>query len=120
MGRSLKGLALGLGIGLLGVLATSLPRVSEIEEDFELRWLFHLRGAARAPPEVVIVAIDEQSAQKLRLPSKPSEWPRDLHARLVERLARAGARVICFDLTFDTPGRAPQSDQGFAAAIGRA
>jgi len=120
MGRSLKGLALGLAIGLLGVLATSLPRVSEIEEDFELRWLFHLRGAAQAPPEVVIVAIDEQSAQKLGLPSKPSEWPRDLHARLVERLARAGARVICFDLTFDTPGRAPQSDQGFAAAIGRA
>jgi adenylate cyclase len=120
MRRPLKGLALGLVIGLLGSLATSLPRVAEIEEDFELRWLFHLRGATQAPPEVVVVAIDEQSAQKLALPSKPSEWPRDLHAQLIERLARAGARVICFDLTFDTPSRASQNDVEFAAAIGRA
>jgi adenylate cyclase len=120
MRRPLKGLALGLVIGLLGSLATSLPRVSEIEEDLELHWLFHLRGATQAPPEVVVVAIDEQSAQELGLPSKPSEWPRDLHAQLIERLARAGARVICFDLTFDTPSRTPQSDVEFAAAIDRA
>jgi adenylate cyclase len=92
--------------------------VSEIEEDFELHWLFHLRGATPAPPEVVVVAIDEQSAQKFGLPSKPSEWPRDLHAQLIERLA--GARVICFDLTFDTPSRTPQNDVEFAAAISRA
>jgi adenylate cyclase len=82
--------------------------------------LFHLRGAIQAPPEVIVVAIDEQSAQKLGVPSKPSEWPRDLHAQLVERLVRAGARVICFDLTFDTPSRTPQHDVQFAAAINRA
>jgi adenylate cyclase len=120
MGRPLKGLALGLVIGLLGSLATSLPRMAEIEEDFELRWLFNLRGATPAPPEVVVVAIDEQSARKLGLPSKPSEWPRDLHAQLVDRLARAGARVIGFDLTFDIPSRTPEDDDEFAAAIRRA
>ena len=120
MRRPLKGLALGLVIGLLGSLATSFPRVAEIEEDFELSWLFHLRGATEAPSEVVVVAIDEQSALKLGLPSKPSEWPRDLHARLIERLTQAGARVICFDLTFDTPSRTPHYDEEFAAAIRRA
>ena len=120
MRRLSKALALGLVIGLLGSLATSLPPVSEIEEDLELPWLFHLRGATQAPPEVVVVAIDEQSAQKLGLPSKPSEWPRDVHAQLVERLARAGARVICFDLTFDAPSRTPQYDGKFATAITRA
>jgi adenylate cyclase len=120
MRRPLKGLALGLVVGLLGSLATSLPRMSEIEEDFELSALFHLRGTAEAPSEVVIVAIDERSAQKLGLPSKPSEWPRDLHAQLVERLTQAGARVICFDLTFDTPSRTPKSDLEFAAALSRA
>lgn len=120
MSRPLKGLALGLAIGLLGGLATSLPRVSEIEEEFELRWLFHMRGATRAPPEVVVVAIDEQSAQKLGLPSKPSEWPRNLHAQLIERLARAGARVISFDLTFETASRTQQYDVEFSAAISRA
>ncbi len=117
MGRPLSGLALGFAVGLLGVVATSIPRVSEIEEDFELRWLFQLRGATQAPPEVVVVAMDEKSAQELGVPSKPSEWPRNLHAQLIDRLSRAGARVICFDLTFDTPSRAPQHDLEFAAAI---
>jgi adenylate cyclase len=94
--------------------------VAEIEEDFELRWLFHLRGATEAPSDVVVVAIDEQSTRKLGLPSKPSDWPRDLHARLIERLTQAGARVICFDLTFDTPSRTPRYDEEFAAAIRQA
>lgn len=120
MGRALRTLALGLVIGLLGSLATSLPPVSEIEQHFELRWLFGLRGATHPPPEVVIVAIDEQSGQALGLPNKPSEWPRNLHAQLVDRLVRAGARLICFDLTFETPSRAPQDDLALAAAIRRA
>src|SRR5436853_175641 len=80
----------------------------------------NLRPSRTRAPEGTVVAIDEQSAQKLGLPSKPSEWPRDLHAQLVERLAQAGARVICFDLTFDTPSRTPQHDVEFAAAIDRA
>ena len=120
MRRPIGALALGLVIALLGTLVTLLPRVREMEEDFELRWLFHLRGATQAPPEVVVVAIDEQSAQRLDLPTKPSDWPRDLHAQLVERLAQAGARVICFDLTFDRPSRTQQYDEEFATAIGGA
>ena len=94
--------------------------MSDIEENFELHWLFHLRGAVAAPPEVAIVAIDEESAWKLGLPTKPSEWPRSLHAQLIDRLARAGARLICFDLTFDTASAYPENDLEFAAAIRRA
>jgi adenylate cyclase len=120
MRRALRSVVLGLGVALLGVLTTSLPRVSEIEEDFELRWLFHLRGTVQAPSEVVVVAIDEQSAQALNLPSKPSEWPRRLHAELVSGLVRAGARLVCFDLTFDAASRAPENDLAFAAAMNEA
>jgi len=111
---------MGLTIGLVGVAATLLPGLSEIEEDLELSWLFRARGAAGAPPEVAIVALDAESAQALELPSKPSDWPRALHARLVERLAQAGARLVCFDLTFDSASRAPENDAAFAAAIERA
>ena len=120
MRRLRRGLALGLAIGLLGGLASYLPFVVQLEEDFELKWLFHLRATKEGPPEVVIVAIDDQSARELGLSSKPSEWPRLLHARLTDRLVRLGAKVIAFDLTFDTPSREPVNDVEFAAAVNRA
>ena len=114
------GLALGLVVGLLGAVATYVPRISELEQDFELPWLFHLRPTSLVTPEVIVVAIDEQSAQSLGLSSKPNEWPRELHARLTDRLARSGAKVIAFDLTFDAPSRTPANDVDFASAINAA
>ena len=104
-------------VALAGVLAIALAPWVHIEENLGLDWLFNLRGPVDAPRDVIIVAIDEQSTQKLGLPDKPRDWPRDLHARLVRYLAGAGARVIGFDLTFDTPSAQPAHDQEFAEAI---
>ena len=104
-------------VALAGVLAIALAPWVHIEENLGLDWLFNLRGPVDAPRDVIIVAIDEQSTQKLGLPDKPRDWPRDLHARLVRYLASAGARVIGFDLTFDTPSAQPAHDQEFAEAI---
>lgn len=118
--RLRSSLGMGLAIGLLGILASLLPGFSEIEEDFELAWLFHARGSAAPPSDVVVVALDARAAQALDMPGKPSEWPRGVHARLVDRLARAGARVICFDLTFDTNSRDQENDVAFAQAMSRA
>jgi len=120
MSRRIRGLALGLTIGLAGTLAIALAPWVHIEETLGLDWLFNLRGPVSPPGNVVIVAIDEQSTQKLGLPDKPRDWPRDLHAQLVRYLASAGARVISFDLTFDTPSTDAASDQQLAAAIGHA
>ena len=117
MRRPLEGLIWGLAIGLAGVLATWLPGAADLQQDFELRWLFRLRGPLPPPPEVVVVAIDEKSARNLGVPSRPAQWPRNLHARLIDRLAHAGARVICFDLTFDTPSAAAENDTELAGAI---
>ena len=43
-------------------------------------------------------------------------WSRDVHARLVEQLCNAGARLILFDLVFD---RDRPGDDAFAAALER-
>jgi adenylate cyclase len=47
------------------------------------------------------------------------KWPRSLHARLIENLTHAGAKVIAFDIFFAEP-RAAAEDARFADAIARA
>jgi len=67
----------------------------------------------RAPSaEIVIVGVDEASLAQL------GRWPfsRALHAQVVERLTRAGAKAIGFDVIFAEPA-APADDARFAAAI---
>src|SRR5262249_27962631 len=67
---------------------------------FELKGLdllFLLRGSLPPPPEIVIVAIDEPSFTQV---SKQWPWPRSVHAQLIEKLEKAGAKVIGFDVLF--------------------
>jgi CHASE2 domain-containing sensor protein len=63
---------------------------------------------------IVIVGFDEKTEARL---GPPGPGWRGEHARLVDQLAAAGARVIVFDLFFETPGAA---DAELVAAIERA
>ena len=83
---------------------------------------FHLRGPIQPDPLVVIVAIDEQTLSAFRKQgySRLDEWPRETHARLMDRLTRAGARVVGWDVTFDAPSRTPGDDRKLADALRRA
>lgn len=84
----------------LGVLAWQVPGADRLERDVTLPWLFSNRGARPAPPEALIVSIDSQSARRLGLPSRISDWPRSVYAQLIERTAAAGAAVIAIDVFF--------------------
>jgi adenylate cyclase len=77
---------------------------------------FEIRGAQTAPPGLLLVGIDEPSFQELHL---AWPWPRSLHARLIDRLSAAGARLIVFDIIFSEPSD-PENDEALAAAIMRA
>lgn len=113
----LKYLLFGAFTGLLGVIIHLSPAGLWLEERFGLYWLFHLRGAVTAPENVMVVAIDQSSAARLNLPVTPRLWPRDLHAQLIEQLTQAGARIIVFDLIFDTPGAVAAHDEKLAASM---
>lgn len=117
MARWLKHLLLGIVIGLTGVIVHLSPAGIWMEEKFGLYWLFHLRGAITAPDNVVVVAIDQPSASRLNLPTTPHSWPRELHARLIEQLTQAGARIIVFDLIFDSPSTIAAYDQKLALSM---
>lgn len=66
--------------------------------------------------EVVIIAIDDGSM--LELGQWP--WPRNLHAKLLDRLTEAGVRGVALDLFFSEPDRSGKShDTELAEAMVR-
>ena len=117
--RLSKAIILGLLTGMVGLIASLLSFGLELEENLGLDILFHLRGARRPPPDVVIIGIDKSSSDNLGLPNDPRKWPRSLYARLTEVLARQGAAVIAFDVIFEDP-RSPTDDNSFSAAVSKA
>lgn len=107
-------MALVLGVA---VLAVPLARLSFIES-VELSLLdmrFRFRGPIPHSGDIVIVAIDQTSESDL---DQPYPWDRRLHARLIDNLDRAGARIIAFDVVF-TEGGDPEATAILADAIGR-
>ena len=54
-----------------------------------------------APPELVIIAIDDDSLAQLQ---QNPPLKRELYARVITRLMDAGARAIALDIIFDLPG----------------
>ncbi|MBL0408037.1 adenylate/guanylate cyclase domain-containing protein [Microvirga aerilata] len=68
------------------------------------------------PPEpgAVVVAIDEPSFSEV---GQRWPWSRELHAKLVESLRAAGAKVIAFDIIFSEPST-EEADGAFARVIG--
>lgn len=116
-GRRLgRGITVGVGVGLVGAAASLLPWMLELEEDAGLGWLFARRGPIPPPDDVAIIAISRDSADALGASPELDEWPRALHAELIETLDHQGAEVIVFDLFFDEP-RDSADDERLGAAI---
>jgi len=72
-------------------------------------------GRPRPTDEVVLLYMDESSTARLGQPAD-RPWSRAVHARLLDRLTREGARAVIFDEVFETPS---PEDGGFAAALAR-
>ena len=75
----------------------------------DLRFAWDQRQASG---EIVVVAIDASSIEKVGI----WPWPRRLHADLLRRLENAGVRDIAFDVDFSAPSD-PASDQEFVEAL---
>lgn len=114
----------------LAVLGAAQPAAADLEQRLGLWILFRLRGPLPPPPSVAIVAMNQEAAARISLPSderdyagyhrcrdvrvdapgedrrsllEPSRlerWPRCLHAILIDALATAGASAILFDVSF--------------------
>ena len=100
--------------GIVGVLLSHWPPTEDLERG-GFDFLFLLRGPRPAPPQVCVVAVDDDSVQVLGLdPGLP--WPRSLYARLLHTLKSEEARAVAFDILFEKP-RDPAEDQELASAL---
>jgi CHASE2 domain-containing sensor protein len=88
----LTGVPTALTNSLLGLRFSTLPR--------------------QASGEIVVVAIDSPSIEAIGV----WPWPRELHAKLINKLSLAGATGIAFDVDFSSPST-PESDRAFAEAL---
>ncbi len=110
--------ALACGVGVTAYAAQLLQR-TELQS---LDARFSIRGARRPPSSIVLVAIDQPTLQELRNMHLASlfPFPRRYEAEIVDRLRRAGAKGIAFDLEFTHPSADEQEDLDLFEASARA
>ena len=104
------------GIFAAGVAgAADLGRVLPGLEQESLQQRFERRADTRAP-NMLVVAVDDKTFADLQL-----QWPfpRRWHARAIDRLRRAGARVIVYDVQF-TEQTTARDDNALIDAVDRA
>src|SRR6266702_6678842 len=96
---------LGLGVLTLVLLVTGATQLIEGLERFAYDW--GVRASARTPSDkVAVIAIDKRSIDNIgRWP-----WSREIHAKMIEGLANAKAKVIGYTVFFSEP----QLDPGLA------
>ncbi len=100
---------------LMAVLLTNTGPVKRTE--FSIRdQLFEIRGPLSVENSpIVLVAISEKADSEI--PYK-YPWPASVHAKLVENLTEAGAKVILFDVLLTEPDELnPRNDTLLAEAI---
>ena len=87
---------LALALGLVAYAAKWFER-TELDS-VDLR--FNVRGDEDPPGDIAVVGVDDDTFSELR-----EQWPfpRSMHARVIDRLAADGAKVIAYDVQFTEP-----------------
>src|ERR1700704_5542804 len=94
---------LHVAVGLIAVLIALGARAADVLQPLELNTIdarFSIRGGHPPRPDVAIVARAGRTLSALDL--RPP-LPRRLHARVMDRLRRDGARLIGYDVQFIGP-----------------
>ena len=96
-------------------VAVDVARLLRGLEQQSIARRFEQRGA-RPAPNLLVVGIDDKTFADLSL-----QWPfpRHWHGRAIDRLRRAGARLIVYDVQFTEPTTV-REDNALIRAIGRA
>jgi adenylate cyclase len=99
----------------LGVATNATDTLGELEKD-SVDARYRLRGEHGEARRIALVHVDDVTFDEL-----DEQWPfpRSLHARVIDRLRRAGAATIAYDVQFTEPTEV-EEDNALIEAIGRA
>ncbi len=102
---------------LLALLAMLLLGLVQGIDNWFYSLCFMMRGERPVPEQIVVIGIDNDSVDELG----PWPWPLAVHARLLEKLDAAEARVVVFDISelaqFSDVQTQTGGAQEFAAAL---
>ncbi len=73
----------------------------------------HFPDRHEVNPNLKLLTIDEEAFGKLG----PFPWPRSTYGRLLQKLGKAGAKVVAFDVLFIDPAQDPRQDAVFAKGL---
>ncbi len=116
-------LAVALVAGALGMVGYATGTLYSLEAQ-TVNTRFAVRGADRSlVKDFVIVQIDDKTFSYFQneRPRVPSNWPfpRRYHARVIDNLRKAGAKLVAFDVAFTAPTD-PADDNSLISAVDRA
>ncbi|MEA2472391.1 MAG: adenylate cyclase [Thermoleophilaceae bacterium] len=75
---------------------------------------FDIRGTRKPPRELVFVKIDDETFNDL---NTTFPLPRQLHAKVIDRLKADGARAIAYDVQFTEPSSDPNADDALIQSV---
>ncbi|MEA2412063.1 MAG: adenylate cyclase [Thermoleophilaceae bacterium] len=111
---------LHVAVALVAVLLALGARAGDVLQPLELNTVdarFTIRGHHDPRAGIAVVALDGRTLSELGL--RPP-LPRLLHARVIDRLRAAHAKLIAYDIQFIGPARPAAQDRALIAAIRRA
>jgi adenylate cyclase len=106
-----------LGVGLLltalGVIAYATDAFGDLERD-TVDARFSVRGTQTPPKDLVVVAIDDTTFDET---NQRWPFPRDMHAKVIDQIAKDKPKVIAYDVQFSEPGKPFRNDVKLLEAI---
>jgi len=122
---AISSLLVGAWATLAGVIVGgNFPFIRSLELQTQSLF-FNLRGTVAPPPNLVVLAIDDDSLTRGRdsrdikelAPIASWPWRRSAYAVVIDRLMQAGARAVAVDVVFDLPSDYPKDDQKLQAVL---
>jgi adenylate cyclase len=116
--------ALFLGVGLATTGIALVAYGTNVFRELELDTVdarFSVRGQQAAPAEIEVVAIDDITFSDFNSNEENVRWPfpRRYFARVIDRLAEDGAKVIAYDVQF-TEQTDPANDNALVESVANA